>query len=73
METHSRSIAKAVSYRLLGSMVTGGIVYFFSGDVRISAGVGAIDVVAKIGLYFLHERLWNYISFGRQRPPEYEI
>jgi uncharacterized membrane protein len=54
-------------------MVTGGIVYFFSGDAKISAGVGAIDVVAKIGLYFLHERLWNYISFGRQRPPEYEI
>jgi uncharacterized membrane protein len=73
VETHSRSIAKAVSYRLLGSIVTGGIVYFFSGDAKISAGVGAIDVVAKIGLYFLHERLWNYISFGRQRPPEYEI
>jgi adenylylsulfate kinase len=73
VETHTRSIAKAVSYRLLGSMVTGGIVYFFSGDVRVSAGVGAIDVVAKIGLYFLHERMWNYINFGRQRPPEYEI
>lgn len=54
-------------------MVTGGIVYFFSGDPKISAAVGAIDVFAKIGLYFLHERLWNYISFGRQRPPEYEI
>jgi uncharacterized membrane protein len=73
LESNSRSIAKAISYRLLGSMVTGLIVYFFSGDAKISAGVGAIDVVAKIGLYFLHERMWNYISFGRQRPPEYEI
>jgi adenylylsulfate kinase len=73
MDSNSRSIAKAISYRLLGSISTGLIVLFFSGDMRISLGVGALDVVAKIGLYFLHERLWNYIHFGRQSPPDYEI
>jgi uncharacterized membrane protein len=30
-------------------------------------------MVLKIGLYFLHERLWNHISFGRSKRPEYEI
>lgn len=72
-ETHTRSIAKAISYRVLGSVSTAAIVYMFSGDMKVSAGVGALDVVTKIGLYWLHERVWNNISFGRQKPPEYEI
>lgn len=73
METNSRSIAKAVSYRLLGSISTAIIVYVFSGNMKVSMGVGALDIVAKLALYYLHERLWNHISFGRPRPPEYEI
>ena len=73
MESNSRSIAKAISYRLLGSLSTALIVFVFSGNATVSIGVGAVDMVTKIALYYLHERLWNYISFGRQKPPEYEI
>jgi hypothetical protein len=32
-----------------------------------------LDVVLKIGAYFIHERLWDRIQFGRPKPPEYEI
>jgi adenylylsulfate kinase len=73
MESNSRSIAKAISYRLLGSLSTALMVYVFSGSVKASVGVGALDVVVKMALYYLHERLWNHITYGRQRPPEYEI
>ncbi|MGH9629379.1 MAG: DUF2061 domain-containing protein [Bryobacteraceae bacterium] len=73
MDSAYRSIAKAVSYRFLGSLCTAGIVFFFSGNLMVSAGAGALDAVLKIALYFIHERLWNYISFGRQKAPEYEI
>ena len=76
MDSNSRSIAKAVSYRLLGSMVTALIVLFFSGDLKVSIGAGALDMFAKIGLYFLHERVWNNIPFGRKTEPvqpDYEI
>ena len=73
MDSNTRSIAKAISYRLLGSMCTALIVFIFSGSLKTSLGAGALDVVIKTGLYYLHERLWNHISYGRQRPPEYEI
>ena len=73
MESNTRSIAKAVSYRMLGSMVTALIVFVFSGNIKTSVGVGALDMVMKIVLYYLHERVWNHIPYGRQRPPEYEI
>lgn len=73
MESQSRSIAKAVSYRLLGSASTGLIFYVFTGRLSLSLGAGALDMVVKIGVYFVHERLWNHINFGREKPPEYEI
>ena len=54
-------------------MATACIVYFFSGDMRASASAGLIDSVVKLGLYFVHERIWNYIPLGRPKRPEYEI
>jgi uncharacterized membrane protein len=73
MDSHVRSIAKAISYRLLGSISTAGIFFLFTGNAKISVGAGVIDSITKLGLYFAHERVWNHIPFGRQKPPEYEI
>jgi uncharacterized membrane protein len=74
MDTRARSIAKAVSYRFAGSAATGAIVFLLGGhNLAVSAGAGVVDMLLKIGLYFLHERLWNQINFGRMKRPEYEI
>jgi uncharacterized membrane protein len=75
MESHARSIAKALSYRILGSACTAAICYAVSGRAALSLGAGGVDMVAKLGLYFLHERVWDRIGFGREKAhvPEYEI
>ncbi|MBM3735934.1 MAG: DUF2061 domain-containing protein [Acidobacteria bacterium] len=73
MESRRRSLAKAFSYRLLGSLSTGLLVYLVTGDPKVSLGAGVLDSLVKIALYFLHERLWQHIPYGRERPPEYEI
>jgi uncharacterized membrane protein len=73
MESNARSLAKAVSYRVLGSTGTALVVLVLSGNLKISLGAGALDMLLKIALYFLHERIWNYIPYGRPKPPEYEI
>jgi uncharacterized membrane protein len=49
------------------------MVLFFTGNVKMSVGAGALDSVVKIVLYFLHERIWTHIPFGKARAPEYEI
>ena len=75
-ESHARSIAKAISYRILGSATTAGIFYVLTGKGSLSLGAGALDMVLKIGAYFVHERIWNHINFGRStstKAPEYEI
>jgi adenylylsulfate kinase len=65
MESQARSIAKAATYRVLGSISTAGIVAIFTGNWKLSAGAGVADIVVKIVMYFIHERIWNYIQFGR--------
>ena len=72
-ETHARSIAKAVSYRIVGSATTALIFYALTGKGSLSIGAGLLDVVLKIITYFVHERVWNHIEFGRGKPPDYEI
>jgi adenylylsulfate kinase len=73
MESRARSIVKAVSYRILGSITTGLIVFVITGKADLSLGVGGLDMAAKIAVYFVHERIWDRIAFGREKPPEYEI
>lgn len=73
METQTRSIAKAVSYRILGSSVTALIVFVLTGRVGLSFGAGALDMISKVVAYYIHERIWNHIGYGRGKSPEYEI
>lgn len=79
MESHARSLAKAISYRFLGSAITALIVFMVTGKMGISGrlglslAAGAADMVLKIGAYFIHERIWEHVDFGRPKPPEYEI
>ena len=68
METHSRSVAKAISWRVFASLVTGVITFLFTGDLFIALGVGSSEALAKIFFYWGHERLWDQISWGRVKP-----
>lgn len=65
MESTSRSIVKAVSYRILGSTATSLLVYALTGKAGPSLIAGAADMVLKIAIYYVHERLWDRIHFGR--------
>lgn len=67
MDTSARSIAKAVTYRALGSSVTALIILLLTHKVALSLGAGGLDAGAKTLVYFLHERIWDRLSFGRQR------
>jgi len=65
-ETHSRSIAKALSWRILGSVATTVLVFVFTRRVVVSLAVGAVEFLAKIGLFWVHERAWDRLRFGRR-------
>ncbi|WP_149304690.1 DUF2061 domain-containing protein [Pareuzebyella sediminis] len=60
-----RSIAKAVSWRVIGTLDTLLISYVLTGEVAIAASIASIDFVTKMFLYFFHERIWNKINWGK--------
>lgn len=60
-----RSVAKAISWRVIGTLDTLLISYFLTGEVAIAASIASIDFITKMFLYFFHERLWNNINWGK--------
>jgi uncharacterized membrane protein len=66
---HKRSIVKAICWRVSTTFVTIAIVYIFTGKAMISLGVGAAEVVVKLFLYYLHERIWERVSWGKLTHP----
>ena len=73
METHLRSIVKAVSWRIGGTAVTFAVTWLFSGQADLAIKVGLLDTLLKIGAFYSHERLWQRVRFGKVEPPEYQI
>lgn len=65
-ESKLRSVVKTVSWRLWATLTTILIVYFFVGDPTVAITVGGIEVFLKMLVYFVHERLWEKIRFGRR-------
>ena len=61
---HARSVAKAISWRFVATVTTMIIVYLFTGEIALSLGVGALEVVSKIILYYFHERIWTKVRWG---------
>ena len=64
-DTPRRSLVKTVSWRLTGSGATFLISYLIAGDFAIAGTIAVIQLISNTVLYFVHERLWNRIRWGR--------
>jgi uncharacterized membrane protein len=53
-----RHIAKTISWRLIGTIDTIAISYFVTGSLGTGLSIGASELISKMVLYYLHERLW---------------
>jgi len=73
METRKRSIVKALSWRLIATAITTSLALFLTGELVFAAKIGLLDTSVKFFSYFLHERAWLRISYGRHQPPDYQI
>ncbi len=62
-----RSIAKAVSWRILGSLDTAFWGFIFSGSLKIAGSIAFFEIITKIALYYFHERAWAHSRFGLRK------
>jgi uncharacterized membrane protein len=65
-ESHFRSIIKGVSWRIVGTIDTIILSYFLIGHINTALKIGFSEVVTKVLLYYMHERIW--IFFLKERP-----
>jgi len=65
-ETKRRSIVKAFTWRTLGTLDTIVISYFLTGEIKTAVSIGGIEIFTKMFLYFFHERIWNFIKWGKR-------
>ncbi|MCW5909216.1 MAG: DUF2061 domain-containing protein [Chitinophagales bacterium] len=66
-QTPRISFTKAVTWRTIGTIDTMLLGWFYSGNPLTGLKIGFTEVVTKIVLYYLHERLWHRIPIGTVR------
>ncbi len=61
-----RSVVKAISWRVVGTVDTMIISWFVTGELSMALTIGSIEVITKMVLYYGHERIWNLIKWRKQ-------
>jgi len=66
-ETNKRSVVKGITWRVIATTTTMIIVYLFFGRLDLAIATGLIESVLKIGLFWVHERAWFKVRWGRAK------
>jgi uncharacterized membrane protein len=61
IESRTRSLLKALSWRVIATITTAVIAYLVTGEVDTAMLIGGIEVVVKFAIYYVHERLWQVL------------
>jgi uncharacterized membrane protein len=63
-----RHIAKTITWRIVGTLDTIILSWAITGNIKIGIAIGGFEVITKMALYFLHERVWyRYIKYGLKK------
>ena len=57
-DSHLKSFAKAISWRIIATLTTTLISWVITRSLFFAISIGSIELIAKIALYYLHERIW---------------
>ena len=64
-DSHIRSLIKAVSWRLVGSLDTFMLSLLVTGNAKYAVSIATAEALTKIVLYYIHERVWRRVRWGR--------
>ena len=77
-DKHYRSLIKAVSWRITGSIDTLIISFLITRKLKWALSIMSVEFFTKVMLYYGHERVWEKLTFGRVKEakkdkPNFEI
>ena len=58
-------MVKSISYRVVGSVTTGFVTFLVTKNFNFGLITGGLDALSKLVLFFVHERVWLKIPFGK--------
>lgn len=64
--TKARSLVKAFSYRIWGTLSSFLVALVLTGSAELSGLIAFWETVVKVFIYYVHERGWNFIQWGRK-------
>lgn len=67
MDSSLRSLVKVVIWRIMAICVTATVTYVVTGKTELAVAIGTLDAIVKTAIHFIHERIWDRISFGREK------
>ncbi|WP_299119809.1 DUF2061 domain-containing protein [uncultured Winogradskyella sp.] len=53
-----RHLAKTITWRIIGTLDTILLSWFISNDFNIGIQIGVFELITKMILYYIHERVW---------------
>ena len=59
---HKRHIAKAITWRIIGTLDTILLSWIITGNSLASLKIGALELITKMILYYCHEELWYKVK-----------
>ena len=62
--SYKRHVMKTITWRLIGTIDTILIGWIISGNPLIGLKIGSVEVITKMILYYIHERVWYKSKFG---------
>jgi uncharacterized membrane protein len=65
MSSSFRSLLKSCTWRVFATMDTFLLSWLITGHVMIAAAIGGFEIITKLVIYFVHERLWAHIRYGK--------
>jgi uncharacterized membrane protein len=65
-DSHPRSIAKALSWRIVGSLDTFVLSLIFTRSFQLAGSIAGTEMFTKMMLYYFHERLWAAIPWHQR-------
>jgi uncharacterized membrane protein len=63
--TAKRSLVKAITYRSVIIVLDFSAIYVLTGKVDVALGFMVISNIYTTAAYFIHERIWNKIKWGK--------
>jgi len=64
-ETHQRTLVKTLVWRIMATVISWASLYFFTEQALQSTKIAATAAVFGTVTYYIYERLWNGVHWGR--------